>query len=304
MKSTSFKTAFSLTCTVFSVILLSSAPVLIAQESPASTNAAGSASEMIKVPLTDANRPVTLKVHLIYGSITVKAYKGKEVLIQPMPSEKSGKSNWSSGREREREREAKESATQGLKRIPNTSMNLSVEEENNFVTIQAGHPNRHGDLMIQTPTNTSLKLKTINNGDIVVEGVNGEIEVENINGNITLKQISGSAIAHALNGTLTASFVSLATDKPTSFSSMNGKVDITLPASTKANVLMKTQQGEVYSDFDIKLGAQQAKVEETRDKNGKYRMKMDNTMRGTINGGGAELQCTNFNGDVYIRSAK
>jgi hypothetical protein len=32
-------------------------------------------------------------------------------------------------------------------------------------------------------------------------------------------------------------------------------------------------------------------------------VKMDKTVRGTINGGGPEMQFTNFNGEIYIRKA-
>jgi hypothetical protein len=44
-------------------------------------------------------------------------------------------------------------------------------------------------------------------------------------------------------------------------------------------------------------------VEDGRGKGGKYRVKIDKTVHGTINGGGPEYQFTNFQGQIYIRKA-
>ena len=39
------------------------------------------AQEHLLVPLADANRPVTLSIHLLHGSITVRGYSGREVIV-------------------------------------------------------------------------------------------------------------------------------------------------------------------------------------------------------------------------------
>ena len=44
-------------------------------------------------------------------------------------------------------------------------------------------------------------------------------------------------------------------------------------------------------------------MEDDRGKGGKYRVKVDKTVKGTINGGGQEMQFKNFNGNIYIRKA-
>jgi hypothetical protein len=68
---------------------------------------------------------------------------------------------------------------------------------------------------------------------------------------------------------------------------------------------MRTNNGEVYSDFDVQLAssAPQQIVEDDRGHGGKYRVKVEKTVRGTINGGGPEIQFKNFNGNIYIRKA-
>lgn len=243
------------------------------------------------VPFSDASRPGTVKVGLISGSITVKGYAGKEVIVEAL------------GRAEGHSRDRSRAEAEGLKRIPNTASGLKIEEENNVITVGTSSVNKPVDLTLQVPFHTSLKLKTINNGNIQVEQVEGEIEVNNINGAVTLTNVSGSAVAHALNGNVVVSLTKVDPAKSMSFSSLNGNIDVTFPADTKANVAMKSDQGEIYSDFDVHMdqSAQKPVVEDARGKGGAYRFRMDKTMYGTINGGGPEMQFKTFNGSIYIR---
>jgi hypothetical protein len=86
---------------------------------------------------------------------------------------------------------------------------------------------------------------------------------------------------------------------------LNGDIDVTFPADLKANVSIRSDRGDVFSDFDVQLkaAASQPVVEDSREKGGKYRVKIDKTVHGTINGGGPEIQFTNFQGQIYIRKA-
>jgi DUF4097 and DUF4098 domain-containing protein YvlB len=101
-------------------------------------------------------------------------------------------------------------------------------------------------------------------------------------------------------------FDKVAPEKAMSFSTMNGDIDVTFPTNIKANVEMKTNNGEIYTDYDIKLQEKPRKVVEknTGRKGGKYQIKIEKTLYGTINGGGPEIQFTSFNGDILIRKAK
>lgn len=252
------------------------------------------AQERIAVPLTDPSRPATVKVELVNGSVSVRAYNGKEVIVETKTRDEEGRR----GRTRE------SAPPDGLRRIPIGGNSLEISEQNNTVHVESGAPMRTVDLDVQVPVRSMLKLEVVNGGDIKVEGVSGDIEAENVNGNVTLTNVSGSAVAHALNGRLVAVFTQVAPQKAMSFSSLNGNIDVTLPPSVKANVKVKTDNGELYSDFDIalKAGGQPA-TEAGRDGKGKYKVKIDRTVYGAINGGGPEYQFNNFNGNIYIRKA-
>jgi DUF4097 and DUF4098 domain-containing protein YvlB len=250
--------------------------------------------DRITVPFSDPSRPHTLKVGLINGGITVKGYDGKDAIIESRGGQSS-----------EHEHHRSPRGAEGMKRITNTAMGLTAEEEDNVLTVGA-HPGREADLMIQVPVNTSLKLSCINGGDIVVDRISGEIEVNNTNGGVTLTNVSGSVIAHALNKDVVVKLNKITPDKSMSFSSLNGDIDVTLPADTKARVKLKTDNGDIYSDFEIRMDASshQPVIEDGRPNRGKYRVRIDHAMFGTINGGGPEFQFQTFNGNIYIRKAK
>ena len=188
-------------------------------------------------------------------------------------------------------------------RSPRTGLN--VEEENNQVNINVDSMARPIDLVISVPVHTSLHLRAVNDGDIVVNGVDGEIDVDDINGSVTMTNIAGSAVAHALNGKLFVTFTKINPQKAMAFSSLNGDIDVTFPADLKANVSLRSDRGDVFSDFDVNMtpASSQPVVEDGRSNGGKYKVKIDKTVRGTINGGGPELQFNNFNGQIYIRKA-
>jgi DUF4097 and DUF4098 domain-containing protein YvlB len=244
----------------------------------------------VTVPLTDPARPVTLRAHLVSGSITVKGADVKEVIVE---ARARGDEARSGGR------------AEGMKRIPMTSTGLNIEAENNNVRVSTDSYQRTVDLTITVPVHTSVSLHSVNDGNILVTGVDGEFDVNNVNGEVDLKNIGGSVVAHALNGHVVATFNRIDPQKPMAFSSLNGDIDVTFPADLKANVSLRTDNGEVYSDFDVRVqpSAPQQTVEDDRGKGGKYKVKIDKNVRGTINGGGQEIQFKNFNGNIYIRKA-
>ncbi|MBV9144581.1 MAG: DUF4097 family beta strand repeat protein [Acidobacteria bacterium] len=257
--------------------------------SAASFAATTANGDRVNVPLSDPARPAFIKAHLVNGGITVKGYEGKDVIVE---------AHARSGEDNERE-------SNGMHRIPMNTSGLEVEEENNRVDIGAASTQRAIDLTISVPVHSSLSLHTVNDGDISVTNVDGELDVNDVNGEVTLTDVSGTAVAHALNGKVLVSFKAINPSKPMSFSSLNGDIDVTFPADLKANVVVTSDRGEVFSDFDVALAprAPQLVTEDTRGSGGHYRVKVDKTVRGTINGGGQEIQFHNFNGNIYIRKA-
>lgn len=262
-------------------IALSSAPLVRA--------AAVGSGDRVAVPLSDPARPAFVKAHLLNGSIAVKSYEGKEVIVEAKAR---------SGDDSDRE-------SGGMHRIPINSTGLEVEEESNRVNVGAASTQRAIDLTITVPVHTSLSLHTVNDGDISVTNVDGELDVNDVNGSVTLTGVSGTVVAHALNGKVLVTFSRVTPSKPMAFSSLNGDIDVTFPADLKANLVISSDRGDVFSDFDVAMAARapQQVAEDSRSQDGRYHVKIDKTVRGTINGGGQEIQFRNFNGNIYIRKA-
>jgi hypothetical protein len=251
--------------------------------------------DKVNVPLSDPSRPAVVHASLMNGGITVTGYNGKEVIVEARARGSEA------GREAKPDRKA-----EGMRRLDTHGSGLSVEEQDNEVHIGVRTMNRTVDLNIQVPFNTSLKLRCLNDGDIRVERVSGEVDVDDLNGGVKLSNISGAVVAHSLNSDVVVTLDQVTPGKSMSFSTMNGDVDVTLPAEVKARVKMKSDNGEIYSDFDVRPETNPAspKVSETHGKDGRFRVQFDKVTYGSINGGGPEMQFTTFNGKIYLRKKK
>lgn len=254
--------------------------------------------EKVNVPLTDPSRPARIHAQLLMGGIIVRGANTNQVVVETRPESGHGP--------HEHERPIPPNAA-GMHRIDVGGLSgLDIVEQDNLVTIKTTTWNRHGDLVITVPRHSSLQLKAMNDGLIDVEQVDGEIDADSLNGKIILKNVSGSVLAHCLNGEITATLDQVDPTKPMAFSTLNGDIDVTLPDSVRANVRMKTDNGEIYSDFDIKLegGSHVVTSDSGQRDHGAYRIRLDKTIHGTINGGGPDYQFTSLNGQIYIRKHK
>ena len=248
-------------------------------------------SDRVTVPLSDASRPAVIEVSLTQGSITVRGSNRKDVLVTARP-------------DADRPSRRSDPDASGLCRIPQ-SAGYRISEEANRIKIRSDNPNRAITFEIEAPSRSNLKLSTVNGGEILVEGIDGEIDVSNVNGGIALNNVAGAVNAGTTNGDLRAQLTRVTGAREMSFTSLNGSVDVTLPPATKANLRLRSDHGDVYSDFDVQLAQASAPtVQETRSSNGRYRINRNRTIVGAINGGGPEFELRTFNSNVYVRKGK
>lgn len=240
--------------------------------------------DRIVVPARNSSRPRVVTCSLINGSITVKTYSGAEVIVE-------------SGRPR-----APRTAPNGMKRIGPVDRGLEVTEEDNQISVHKT-PGGSDDLIITVPVETSLRLRNLS-GSITADGVHGEVDVHSLSGRVTLTNISGTVTADSQNAPIKVTMDRVDGGKPLAFSTLNGALDLTFPADFKANLTVRTNHGAVYSDFDVTLGGTRTITEKNSSPDGRFRIRLDNTIRGTINGGGIDLNIHSFNGPVYIRKKK
>jgi hypothetical protein len=258
--------------------------------------------EQLVVALSAPGKPGTLRVKLVNGSIRVEGYSGKDVVIDV--SNRGRSRDHDDDDDRDRGRSRTEAASSGMRRISQTQgLEVVAQEKDNEIQIKTQSHMRPVDLVVKVPRQFSLRIGTVNDGDIVVSNVVGELEVSNVNGSIRLDEVGGSAVLNTVNGDITAKFKDVKDNAPMAFSSVNGKIDVSLPPRSKAGLKLKTDRGEIYSDFDLAVDNSAPKATRTA-KDGTYRVSVESWTYGKLNGGGAEMMMKTLNGDIYIRKAK
>lgn len=238
------------------------------------------------IPLSDPSKRGKLKAHLNSGSITVKGTARKDVLVKY-----SAEEDKQAGRK---------SSPDGLKRISGGGMDLEASENSNYVKVQSDSWNRELNLEIEVPSGFDLEVHTYNNGDLMITNIQGEVDLTNYNGEITALNISGSVVATTYNGDIKVTFDKVKEGTPMSYSTYNGDIDLTFPASLKASFKMKTEQGEIFTGFDMTITSS-GPVQKKDTKSGTYKVVIDDWKKGDVNGGGPEITMKNYNGDIYIR---
>jgi len=246
------------------------------------------AQERVVVPARNTTHPRQVYVKTLNHSITVKTYAGPDVIVEVGAAES-----------RRNRRPPADAA--GMKRL-DVPRGLEITEEENVIHI---NPSVlvSGPITISVPVDTSLNLQT-HNGSLNVDGVHGEIVAHAFNGHIELTNVSGTVVADAFNGPIHVSMDRVDQGKPLSFSTFNSSIDVTLPADVKATAKFKTDRGDIYSDFEVTMSTGSPVLQPDNSGQGKYRVRFDRGMQGTINGGGVEMNFHTFNGSIFIRKKK
>jgi hypothetical protein len=249
---------------------------------------AAAQDQRLVVPLSDPSRPARLEIALFSGDITVEAYDGNEVVIVADAPIRDA-----DGEEPTR--------PDGLRRIQSSSVGLTVEESDNTVSVRMDFSPKNADIGVRVPRRTSVKASLVNGGDVEITGLTGEHELSNVNGDVIATDLTGSAVINCTNGDVRVTFASVDATKPMSFTSFNGDVDVTLPANLAADLIVASQQGDVYTDFEVLAQTDPPNVQQRGGPSGGRQVRWSQQTRYAIGGGGPDIQLQTFNGDVMIR---
>ncbi len=187
------------------------------------------------VKFSNPAKPGTLKAVIPWAEVRVAGGDVAEVTVRSSLSEKN------------KSRRTKD----GLRRI-DEEVSFELVEKDNVVTLslagEAGWHSQGSEFAITVPRNTNLVLSTEWGGEISVSGVEGDLDINSMNGEVTLDGIASSAVVNTMNGKVNAVFKS-APVKPVSFTTMNGGINLRLPADTKASLRLRTHNGSILTDF-------------------------------------------------------
>lgn len=263
----------------------------------ATKNFAQEAQE-VTLPLSSVNEKGKLDVDIKMGSITVKGSNRKDVKISYQAYQEDEDHDHDD--HCCDDEDGKKRSTEGLKKISGGFPGLEISERSNTVSISAENWSKGINIEIEIPSKFDLKLHTYVHGTIRVDNVTGDIEIENYNGPIFAKNINGTLVGNSYNGDIEVEFASVTPNTPLAFTTYHGNIDISFPATYKGTVKAKTENGDIYTGFDmaLKKGNEQFKTEKTSKGTNVY---IDSWVSGDINGGGPEIMMKNYYGNIYIR---
>src|ERR1035438_7438793 len=168
---------------------------------------------------------------------------------------------------------------------------IEVDASSDSVHVKTQYPQGHTNnnpatvtYELHVPRMARLEHIDLVNGSLAVSQVNGEIDANLVNGKTDLRDLSGRLTISAVNGTITANFRTLDNVKEIHLKSVNGAVNLGLPASPNAEVSVSTVNGGITTDYPLQV-------------KGRF---MGHHLDGTLGSGGTHIEISNVNGSVRI----
>ncbi|HTE00680.1 MAG TPA: hypothetical protein VK668_15415 [Mucilaginibacter sp.] len=162
------------------------------------------------------------------------------------------------------------------------------------------HYNVKLEYTVKVPFASNLWVSTVNSGNIDVKNVYGSLKTNNVNGGITIANAKGTTIARTVNGPVTINYLSVPPEA-SNYYTLNGKLEVTYPASLSADLEFKSMNGEFYTDFP-NAEVLPSKVVKTQSKNNNgttYKLSQNSDVR--IGSGGKLFKFETLNGNIYIK---
>jgi len=153
------------------------------------------------------------------------------------------------------------------------------------------------DFSVHVPRDIDVKVKTVNEGRVLVRNIRGNFLVRNVNGDIEMDQVAGSGTAHTVNGPVKVHFQQNPREE-SDFRTVNGNVELFFVRDLSADFHFKTFNGGIYSDFPVTALPTHALQEEHQGR--KVIFRADHYAGVRVNSGGPQIKVENLNGDIRI----
>jgi DUF4097 and DUF4098 domain-containing protein YvlB len=123
------------------------------------------------------------------------------------------------------------------------------------------------------------------NGDLVMTGVEGGVEADSVNGTIRAEGVAGDVILATVNGAIELDASTLGGGDELALDSVNGSIEVVLPASADASLDAETVNGAIHNDLGIEV------------RKGQY---IGSSMHGTLGSGAGRLSIETVNGPISV----
>lgn len=168
---------------------------------------------------------------------------------------------------------------------------IEVDASSDSVRIKTKYPEGHNNnnpatvtYELHVPRQAHLDHMDLVNGSLLVSQVSGDIDGSLVNGKTDIRDLSGRLNISAVNGTITANYTSLDNVKEIRLKSVNGAINLGLPASPNAEVSASTVNGGITTDFPLQV-------------KGKF---VGRHLDGTLGSGGTRIELSNVNGSIRL----
>jgi hypothetical protein len=237
----------------------------------------------------------------VFGSIKVEGYSGDKVMLEIDET-------MTARDEQELERGKKEFKlgfdAKADSVVAYTASPYDTRPHQRWEDRDDDNDNRHYNVKLEytlkVPYKVNLRVSTINKGSIEIKDVTGALKVNNINGPITIVNAKGTTDARTVNGNMIINYVS-APPEASSYSTINGRVEVTYPANFAANLQFKSMNGQFFTDFaDTEVLPAQVLVTQDKKADGtRYKLNKNTQIR--IGAGGKLFKFETLNGNIYIK---
>jgi DUF4097 and DUF4098 domain-containing protein YvlB len=126
------------------------------------------------------------------------------------------------------------------------------------------------------------------NGGIDISSVDHTLEVQTVNGSAQIKDTKSELNAATVNGSITVNWAQFPKDGRISIQSVNGALEVYLPATANGKIDVSSVNGSIECDFPITV-------------QGRFK---HNKLSGTIGAGGLNIELTTVNGRIDISRSK
>ncbi len=180
------------------------------------------------------------------------------------------------------------SVTVGITVLLPPGARLRVATGNGAVSVEAVggdvHASTGNGRVRVNGTSGSVRVST-GNGDVDIRGARSSVRVTTGNGRVTVATSDGPVDARSGNGDIDVTMTALTAAADMTFSTGSGAVRVTLPSGYNGELDASTGNGEVRSDFELKI---QGRLNPRH-------------IRATIGDGGPRLRLSTGNGRLEIR---
>jgi len=198
-------------------------------------------------------------------------------------------------KDRNEERAKGLTAISGMGLTDNSGIGLSIVEKGSEIEVRQLAKRSSDRYLVQVPANVKVfyEHSSVEGSSFKAKEIKSELEVSTLHNNVILENITGPMTINSVHGKVEVIFSTLDQQNPTSILSVHGLVDVTLPASTKANLKMESNWGELYTDMNIEFDKADGDLRQYSSK-----------VNGKLNGGGVELHLSSTHNNVYLRAKK